>query len=152
MSLLTFSVAGQSLTPTKFSAGARQFEVLIDEPPSLGGADEAANPVEYILAGYAGCLNVVGHLVARELGIPLRKLGVRISGQIDPARFLGEKTSERAGYRSLHVELLPDADASPAQLAEWLRIVEDRCPVNDSLRNPTPVSISLLLAEQQTMN
>ncbi|TAE58597.1 MAG: OsmC family peroxiredoxin [Bacteroidetes bacterium] len=148
MSSLHFSVVGQSVTPTKFVAQARQFEVVIDEPPVLGGQDDAANPVEYILAGYAGCLNVVGHLVAKELGIHLRKLSIRIEGDINPARFLGQPTEERAGYKSLQVHLLPETDEGPELLQKWLQIVEARCPVNDNLRFPTPISITLPLTSR----
>ncbi|GAB4425422.1 MAG: OsmC family protein [Bacteroidia bacterium] len=148
MSLLTFSLTGTSHSPTKFVARARQFDIVIDEPPTLGGDDEAANPVEYILAGYAGCLNVVGHLVARELGFELRKLAIQIEGDIDPSRFLGHPTSQRAGYQGLRVQLQPDADASPALLETWLRLVEERCPVNDNLSQPTPVRVGLVLRRQ----
>jgi len=49
-------------TPTRVTAKARQFSIVIDEPPSLGGHDAGANPVEYLLASYAGCVNVMAHL------------------------------------------------------------------------------------------
>ena len=45
--------------------------LIVDEPEALNGTDEDANPVEYILAGFAGCVNVVGHLVAKELGFKI---------------------------------------------------------------------------------
>ena len=63
MSDLSFRVSGESTSPAQFVAKARNFELIVDEPKELGGTDEDANPVEYILAGLAGCLNVVGHLV-----------------------------------------------------------------------------------------
>jgi len=46
--------------------------MTIDEPDNLGGTDAGANPVEYLLAALSGYLNVVGHLVAREMGINLK--------------------------------------------------------------------------------
>ncbi|MDX1909754.1 MAG: OsmC family protein [Bacteroidia bacterium] len=143
MSVLTFSLAGKSESPTRFVARARQFEIVVDEPAALGGADSAANPVEYILAGFAGCLNVVGHLVARDLGFELHRLEVSLQGDIDPARFLGQATEQRAGYQGLQVILTPHADASPEILALWLQQVTDRCPVHDNLRQQTPVSLVL---------
>lgn len=148
MSVLTFSLEGSSETSTRFSGKTRQFQLTIDEPPALGGEDAAANPVEYLLAGYAGCLNVVGHLVAKEQNIQLRKLSIRLEGDIDPSRFLGKPTHERAGFRQIKVVLDPETDASPEQLKNWLRTVESRCPVNDNLTRVTPVSIGLRIGSR----
>ncbi|MEL6590521.1 MAG: OsmC family protein [Bacteroidota bacterium] len=143
MSLLKFSVSGKSASATKFVAKTRQFEIVIDEPPGLGGTDDAANPVEYLLASYAGCLNVVGHLVAQEQNLPLDGLEISIEGDVDPARLFGNPNAARAGYQGLEVRLVPNTTASPAQLEAWLKEVERRCPVNDNLSNSTPISVSV---------
>ena len=82
MSNLRFSVNGESNSTTQFVANARHFKLVVDEPEDFGGTDAAANPVEYILAGLAGCINVVGHLVAKELGFVISKLNINISGEI----------------------------------------------------------------------
>jgi uncharacterized OsmC-like protein len=66
MSDLKISIEGEAQSAARFSANARQFNIVIDEPPQLGGEDLGANPVEYLLASYAGCINVVAHLTARE--------------------------------------------------------------------------------------
>ncbi|MFO8001534.1 MAG: OsmC family peroxiredoxin, partial [Marinilabilia sp.] len=66
MPKVTFSISGKNENPTKFVAKARNFEIVVDEPRNLGGTDQGPNPVEYILAAYAGCLNVMGHIVAKE--------------------------------------------------------------------------------------
>ena len=52
MSDLKFSVLGESSSATQFIGKTRQFTLVVDEPQSLGGTDEDANPVEYILAGF----------------------------------------------------------------------------------------------------
>ena len=71
MSDLTFKIEGKAQTAARLEATARQFSIVVDEPPALGGDDVGANPVEYLLASYAGCINVVAHLTAKELGINL---------------------------------------------------------------------------------
>lgn len=143
MSKLTFSINGENKNVTRLDVNARQFKIIVDEPASLGGTDQGANPVEYILAGYAGCLNVVGHLVAKELGITINNLRVEISGDLNPARFMGLSFDERAGFLGLHVKLQVDSNADEVTLEKWLQQVENRCPVNDNLANPTPIRISL---------
>ncbi len=141
MSLLTFSISGQSENETKFVAQARQFQIVVDEPPSLGGADEAANPVEYLLASYAGCLNVVGHLVAKEHGLEIGGLSIDIEGEVNPDTFLGISLQERAGYQALTVRLTPHHQIPKRQLDAWLREVSARCPVGDNLSTETPVEL-----------
>ena len=143
MSNLRFSVNGESNSTTQFVAKARHFKLVVDEPEELGGTDEAANPVEYILAGLAGCINVVGHLVAKELGFVISKLNIDISGEIKPDKLLGISTHERAGFQSIQINLNPETEADIVTLSQWLKIVEDRCPVKDNLRNETPVRLSV---------
>lgn len=143
MSDLKFTVSGESTSATQFIGKARHFELIIDEPEALNGTDEDANPVEYILAGFAGCINVVGHLVAKELGFIIKKLKIEVSGNINPQRFLGASNKERAGFKSIQSSLIPETDASIETLVEWLEIVEARCPVKDNLTNQTPIKISV---------
>ncbi len=143
MSNLRFSVNGESNSTTQFVAKARHFKLVVDEPQELGGADEAANPVEDILAGLAGCINVVGHLVAKELGFVISKLNIDISGEINPDKLLGISNHERAGFQSIQINLNPETEADIVTLSQWLKIVEDRCPVKDNLRNETPVRLSV---------
>ncbi len=144
MSDLNFIVKGVSKNPTKFVAEARNFRLVIDEPPTLGGTDEGANPVEYLLASYAGCLNVMGHLLAAELGFKLDKLEIEVTGDINPDRLFGKSFEERAGFKKIQVTLKPYAKVSPEVLENWTRAVESRCPVNDNLRNITPTEVVVL--------
>ncbi len=143
MGNLTFSIKGASESPARFAGRARHFKILVDEPEGLGGTDQGANPVEFLLAAYAGCLNVVGHLIAKELGFTLHKIDIHVEGDINPDRLFGTSDAERAGFSGIKVSLTPHADTDAVTLKKWLEIVETRCPVNDNLANPTPVSIQL---------
>lgn len=148
MSDLNFSVKGVSKNPTKFIAQARNFKLVIDEPPALGGTDQGANPVEYLLASYAGCLNVMGHLIAEELGFKLDRFEIELTGDINPDRLFGKSFEERAGFKKIQVTLKPYAKVSPELLKTWTKAVENRCPVNDNLRNITPTEIVVLDAQE----
>ena len=143
MSDLKFTVAGESTSATQFIGKARQFKLVVDEPEALNGTDADANPVEYILAGFAGCVNVVGHLVAKELGFKIEKLNIEVSGEINPNKFLGASEEDRAGFKRIELNLVPETDASIEILTKWLEIVERRCPVRDNLSNATPIKISV---------
>lgn len=142
MSELKILIHGHSENATKFVSKARNFNLVIDEPVDLGGTDEGANPVEFLLSAYAGCLNVVGHIVAREMGFSLHRVYIDISGNINPDRLFGKSYKDRAGFKSIRVRLSPESDATPEQLQSWLEEVERRCPINDNLKNPTSIHLN----------
>lgn len=143
MSDLIFSVEGQAESQTRLNAKARQFSIVIDEPPTLGGHDLGANPVEYLLASYAGCVNVMAYLIASELNIKLEKLTIKVDGNLNPNRLFGKAFDDRAGFKQINLSLNPVTKASPEELAKWIQEIERRCPINDNLTNPTPVSLKL---------
>jgi uncharacterized OsmC-like protein len=137
------NVSAKKENPTKTVVKARNFEMIIDEPSNLGGTDHGANPVEYVLASLAGCLNVVGHIVAKEMGFEIKNLEIELDGELNPARFMGKSNEERAGYQAINVKMKPETDADEDTLKTWIGKVESRCPVSDNLANATPVNITL---------
>ncbi len=144
MSNLKFTFSGESKNATKFVGKARDFEIAIDEPPVLGGNDEAPNPVEYTLASLAGCLNVVAYIVAKERNITIESLKIDLEGNLNPAKFLGQDMTNRAGFQNIDVKVYIKSDVSPEVLADWLRVVKERCPVTDNLANDTPINVELI--------
>ncbi|HPF16230.1 MAG TPA: OsmC family protein [Thermotogota bacterium] len=138
-----FSVHAESENPTKVTVTAGKFKMIIDEPPNLGGTDDGANPVEYVLAALAGCLNVVGKMVAKEMGFAINALSFDLEGELDPAGFMGKSKNVRPGYQHIRVTIDVDSNADDQTLQKWLETIETRCPVSDNLTNTTPVKISL---------
>lgn len=122
---------------------AQNFEIRIGENQSNPEL-EGPCPVAYILAGYAGCLNIVGGIVAKELKLEIKSLEIEISGALDTDKYLGASTKERAGFNAIEVSVKPISDASGEALEKWIGIVEARCPVQDNLFNPTPISLNLV--------
>ena len=147
MSDLKFKINAHSESPARTNVKARNFEIIVDEPKELGGTDQAANPVEYVLAAFAGCLNVMGHLVAQEMKFELRGLEINIEGELNPAKLFGKSDKDRAGYKQITVCLKPDCDADKDTLDKWLHEVETRCPVSDNIQNVTPVKVEVASKE-----
>jgi len=141
---LKFSISATSETPTRVQVKARSFTMYVDEPPQLGGEDKGANPVEYLLAALAGCLNVVGHMVAKEMNMQLDGLAINIEGVLNPAKFQGKSNAERAGYKEINVTIEAKTNALEDVLKKWIETVESRCPVSDNIANPTPVKLNVI--------
>jgi len=102
-----------------------------------------ASPLEYLLGSLAACMNVIGHLVAKDHGIVIRDIDVRVSGDIDTAKYKGEATEPRAGFRTIRVDVAVDADADDEALMAWLADVEERCPVAENLDTGTDLETSV---------
>lgn len=143
MSELTFKISAQSQSSTKVIAQARHFEIVIDEPQNFGGSDDAPTPVETLLASYAGCLNVVLHILAKERNITINNLNIDIEGNINPQRLLGVSNEERAGFKSLDLEIKIDSDADNETIEKLIKDSKERCPINDNLSNATPINFQL---------
>jgi uncharacterized OsmC-like protein len=143
MADLEFSVHGKTVDATRIDVRARSFTIIVDEPASLGGADAGPNPVEYELAALVGCMNVMGHIIAREMSIELRGMEIEARGTLNPDKLMGRKTADRAGYKEIVVTVDVDSPAPRARLESWLQKIEERCPVSDNLSRMTPVRLSV---------
>jgi uncharacterized OsmC-like protein len=138
-----FSVHAESENPTKVKIKSGKFTMIVDEPANLGGTDDGASPVEYVLAALAGCLNVVGNMVAKEMGFEIRSLSFDVEGEMNPAGFMGKAKDVRPGYQEIVAKVNVDSDADEETLNKWLEVIESRCPVSDNLSNATPLKIRL---------
>ncbi len=137
-------VTGKSENPTKMNLKSGKFNLIIDEPKIMGGTDEGPSPVQVLLMALAGCLNVTGHEIAKQKGLPLNNIKIRIEGVMNPCTFIGCSFEERAGFQNIHVKV--DADmpgVSEKDKKEWLEETEQRCPVTDNIKADTTVDVLL---------
>ena len=133
MSIVKFAIKGESKTATKFEAKARGFSFVIDEPGSLGGTNEAPNPVEYLLGSLAGCLNIVLHLEAKEQNVVINNLKIDIEGDLDPAKFVGLPSFNRSGFQHINININLEADATEEIINNIINKAKARCPISDIL-------------------
>lgn len=140
---LVFDTVATAESPTKLAVKAHGFSFVIDEPPSFGGEDAGPNPLEYLLASLAGCMNIVIHMVAKERGVTIDSVSIRTSGSIDPAKPMGNDTSERAGFKQMSMEFDIKADAFAEDIDSIVAEAKTRCPVSDNLGGATPIEFSI---------
>lgn len=120
--------------------------VLVDEPPALGGSNEAPNPVEFALAGLLSCQVVTYRFWAVRLGIPLDDITVDVEGDLDVRGFFGFDDAVRPGFGEVRVTVTLTGPAEPARYQELAAAVDEHCPVLDLFRNPTPVITTVVTA------
>ena len=114
-----------------------------DEPPVLLGNDHGANPVEYLLAGLAGCIttSLVAHAAAR--GIKIDSIESTLEGDIDLHGFL-QLDDTNPGYQGINISFKIESDASDETLQELIDLAKKASPVANTISRPTPVNIKLV--------
>jgi uncharacterized OsmC-like protein len=134
----SFYGAGQEDT-TRVKA----FIVDNDEPNVLLGDDNAANPVEQILHGLAGCLttSMVYHAAAR--GYKIDRIESKLEGSLNLLGFLGIDPAVRRGYENISVSFNIEGDLTKEQKEEILNLGMKFSPVYDIVTNTVPVKVNL---------
>ncbi|WP_432670482.1 OsmC family protein [Flavobacterium sp. SM2513] len=143
MSTKTINVLGYANGEDQFVVKANNLNVRISKNNN-DKTLEGPSPLEYVLAGYAGCINAVGKLVAKEQGINLKSVQVEISANLSLDKYQGVDSNERAGFQKINAVVKPTSEAAIEVLEEWIKEVEKRCPIHDNLINPTPLTLQLL--------
>ena len=122
----------------------RGFRIIADEPVNHGGTDMGMNPVEMLLCALGSCQCITARFFANKLGIELQEYRLELESDNDPKGFIrGQEASGiRPGLQEIRMKVHVRAAASREKIEELLAIVENRCPVGDSVFHGVPVTIS----------
>jgi uncharacterized OsmC-like protein len=141
-----FRVTGDLVGLTEVDLKAREHAVKVDEPPSLGGQDLGANPVEHALIALASCQAITYRFWAARLGIELDGLEVSVEGDLDVRGFFGFDDGVRPGFTEIRLEVTPTGPEAAGRYQELAEAVDAHCPVLDLFTNPTPVQRKVAVA------
>jgi uncharacterized OsmC-like protein len=138
-----FTAQGTLVGVTEVDIRTGEHSFKVDEPAALGGADVAANPVQYALASLGSCQAITYQFWAEQLGIGFESLSVRVEGDLDIRGFLGFDDGVRPGLSAVRVEVTVTGPESPERYEELAAAVDQHCPVLDLFANPVPVTRTL---------
>jgi len=96
------------------------FVFVNGEPPVLLGANEGANPVEFLLHALVGCITTTLVLHAAARGIRIEKISTSLDGDIDLHGLLNLDPSVSPGYEQIRVKMDINADCSDEELDDLL--------------------------------
>jgi uncharacterized OsmC-like protein len=117
------------------------WEFINGEPPVLLGANEGANPVEFLLHALAGCVTTTTVLHATARGITIRRMRTELEGDIDLQGFLALDPDVPPGYEAIRIRMEIEADCSDAELEELLSFAREHSPVCNTVCRPVPVTL-----------
>lgn len=93
----------------------RRFEIAIDEPLELLGANTAPNPQEVLMAALNACM-MVGYVANAALrGITLEMLEIDTEGALDLRGFLGIDPRVRPGYETISYRVRIKGNGTPEE-------------------------------------
>jgi len=117
------------------------FEFTNGEPPVLLGANEGANPVEFLLHALAGCVTTTTVLHAAARGIQIESLSTELVGTIDVQGLLALDDTVPVGYDQIQIVMDIKADCSDEELDDLLAFAKDHSPVCNTVCRPVPVTV-----------
>jgi len=116
-------------------AQAREFEIAIDEPKSIGGTNTGMTPAELVLSALGACQTIVALAFAKRWGIAIQEYRVEVEGDIDTDGYKG-LSDVRSGYLEIRYRVYVKSEAPQDRVREYVRFVERICPVGDTIANP----------------
>lgn len=105
------------------------FELLVDEPESVGGTDRGPQPTDLLLASIASCFTLALAHSAGKKSVELAGLDVGVTGRYDGPRFS-------------HIRIVVRAERpSGAELDRLISAAERVCYVTTTLRRSPEIEI-----------
>lgn len=127
--LVKVSAAGKWDSGVKTDISIRNFSVFsMDEPPTLGGGDAGAMPLEYVLAALNGCKGVMIPLVAQELDFVFSGIDFESTGIVDTKGLMGEE-GVSTYFQKIRFTANIHTEESEERIEQLKYEVERRCPV-----------------------
>src|SRR5262245_40351735 len=114
-----------------------------DHPEIFAAEDNAATPVEIVLAGLASCLTAGVAAVAQARKVQLRKVSATLEAGMDIRGILGMDEDVRNGFDGIKVTYNIDADGSPDDIKAIVAQSQKRSAVYDIIANPTNVTVEV---------
>lgn len=119
------------------------FSFDADHPEVFAAEDNAATPVEIVLAGLASCLTAGVAAVAQARKVQLRSVSATLEAGMDIRGILGVDSDVRNGFDGIKVVYKIDADASPDDIRAIVAQSQKRSAVYDIITNPTNVTVEV---------
>ena len=132
-----YAAGGEDTTRTE------AFVIDAGEPAILLGADEAANPAEYLLHALAACLTTSIVYVAAARKVELTSVESTLTGDMDVRGALGVDDEPRNGFERIGVSFRVTGNAPEETLREVVERARNRSAVYDMVSNGVPVAVDV---------
>lgn len=141
MAIAQFQASAQLLAGTAVRVQSRQFEVILDEPPALGGKDGGMTPIEALLGSLGACQIIVAKLYAKRFDVVLDDFRVEVEGGLDLDGLL-DRAPVRSGCHAIRYHFHITTPSPRHRVDELVIFLQAHCPVGDSLAQNVELSLA----------
>ncbi|MEH7106987.1 OsmC family protein [Bacillus sp. JJ1764] len=145
----TFKATAHLQKGVQVKVKSRNFEVTVDEPPSLGGTDTGMNPVELVLCALGACQAICAASFANKFGIKFNDFWIELEGDLDTDGFMGF-SDVRNGYSEIRYNVHIDTEEPLEKVEKFVQFIESRCPVGDTLANPVTTKLNKIMIDRKS--
>jgi uncharacterized OsmC-like protein len=135
VTLSEWYAGGNRMTPPP-----RRFTIMVDEPPDLGGGDNAPFPIEVVLAALAGCVTNATATNAALFDVPIDGIEMELEAHVDARGFLGHDKSVRNGITDIDYTITIQSPASEEKVRKCKETIDRKSAVRDTLANPVNIT------------
>ena len=120
-------------TSTRSTVKSRDIEMVIDEPIERGGTNLGPMPVEFVMAGLAGCTHVIANKLANHYGAPITSMDVDIETTMDSR---GTRLIEPIDvpFPKIIINISVDMDGPPEAIDQVIANLKHHCAVSKMLQ------------------
>lgn len=133
-------LSGAGLKSEVVLPGGHNF--VVDEPTSMpGGTNEGPNPLDLFCAAFGTCQEITYKYYASVMGIRCDSVSCKVEAPIDLGGLVG-LADDAVGLKSLQGTVTVCTDASPDEIEKLKGAVDACCPLADTFKAATPVSLT----------
>ncbi|MEO5348473.1 MAG: OsmC family protein [Magnetococcus sp. YQC-3] len=121
----------------------RAFKMVVDEPPPIGGKDEGANPVEYLLAGLCGCITAGMATNGALFDTEFENIDIQVDLSMDVAGVFGLDDTVPNGAQEIKMTINAKAKGDPEKVKKIKEIIMNKSPVKKTLENALKITSTL---------
>jgi len=92
------------------------------------------------LASLGACQEIIYSAFAAIHGIKLDSVKVEVKGNINLQGLFGLDKNASAGFTDISYETTIQSSASESEIKNLIELVENHCPVLDTLQRPIPIT------------
>ena len=142
-SRITITAQGsQTATPIACSVDIGRAIYQAQAHSGVGGAGTAACSGDLLLGALAACAQITCQMVATAMGIPTKRIEVKVEGDLDLRGTLGLSKEVPVGFEHIRVSFDIDAPEATAEQLKGLREkTEQYCVVMQTLTRPPALQV-----------
>jgi putative redox protein len=116
--------------------------LVVDEPTTMpGGTNEGTNPIDLYCAAFGTCQEITYKYYSQVMGLDVQSVSCKVEAPIDLGGLVG-LADDAVGLKSMTGTITVESNATQEQLDQLKAACDAHCPLVDTYKGKTPVSLS----------